>query len=69
MQKTTRTHATIVERLIRTIKNGVADRICFAKGNGTDLYEPTLKNYNNTIHASTGANSSTLEIPSTDCSR
>ena len=32
MQKTTRTHANIVERLIRTIKNGVADRIRFTKG-------------------------------------
>ena len=55
MQKTTRTHANIVERLIRTIKNGVADRIRFTKGNWTDLYKPTLKKYNNTIHSSTGA--------------
>ena len=38
------THANIVERLIRTIKNGVADRIRFTKGNWTDLYKPTLKN-------------------------
>ena len=30
-QKTTRTHANIVERLIRTIKSGVADRIRFTK--------------------------------------
>ena len=37
VQKTTRTHANIVERLIRTIKNGVADRIRFTKGNWTDL--------------------------------
>ena len=43
VQKTTRTHANIVERLIRTIKNGVADRIRFTKGNWTDLYKPTLK--------------------------
>ena len=55
VQKTTRTHANIVERLIRTIKNGVADRIRFTKGNWTDLYKPTLKKYNNTIHSSTGA--------------
>ena len=55
VQKTTRTHANIVERLIRTIKNGVADRIRFTKGNRTDLYKPTLKKYNNTIHSSTGA--------------
>ena len=55
VQKTTRTHANIVERLIRTIKNGVADRIRFTKGNWTDLYQPTLKKYNNTIHSSTGA--------------
>ena len=43
MQETTRTHANIVERLIRTIKNGVADRIRFTKGNWTYLYKPTLK--------------------------
>ena len=55
VQKTTRTHANIVERLVRTIKNGVADRIRFTKGNWTDLYKPTLKKYNNTIHSSTGA--------------
>ena len=55
VQKTTRTHANIVERLIRTIKNGVADGIRFTKGNWTDLYKPTLKKYNNTIHSSTGA--------------
>ena len=55
VQKTTRTHANIVERLIRTIKNGVADRIRFTKANWTDLYKPTLKKYNSTIHSSTGA--------------
>ena len=55
VQKTTRTHANIVERLIRTIKNGVADRIRFTKGNWTDLYKPTLKKYNNAIHSSTRA--------------
>ena len=53
--KKTRTHANIVERLIRTIKNGVAGRIRFTKGNWTDLYKPTLKKYNNPIHSSTGA--------------
>ena len=37
VQKTTRTQANIVERLIRTIKNGVADRIRFTKENWTDL--------------------------------
>ena len=31
VQETTRTYANIVERLIRTIKNGVADRISFYK--------------------------------------
>ena len=55
VQKTTRTHANIVERLIRTIKNGVAGRIRFTKGNWTHLYKPTLKTYNNAIHSSTGA--------------
>ena len=55
MQKTSRTHANIVERVMRTIKNGVADRICFTKSNWTDLNKPTLKKYNNPIHSSTGA--------------
>ena len=53
--KTTKTHANIVERLMRTIKNGIAEKICFTKGNWTDLYKPTLKKYNNTIHSLTGA--------------
>ena len=55
VQKTTKTHANILERLIRIIKNGVADRIRFTKANWTDLYKPTLKKYNSTIHSSTGA--------------
>ena len=55
VQKTTRTHANIVARLIRTIKNGVANRIRFSKGNWTDLNKPTLTKYNNPIHSSTGA--------------
>ena len=55
MQKTTRTHGNIVECLIRTINNGVADRIRFTKGRWTDLNKPTLKKYNNPIHSSTGA--------------
>ena len=55
VQKTTRTHANIVDGRIRTMKNGVGDRIRFTKGNWTDLYKPTLKKYNNTIHSSTGA--------------
>ena len=55
MQKTTRTHGNIVECLIRTIKNGVADRIRFTKVRWTDLNKPTLKKYNNQIHSSTGA--------------
>ena len=55
VQKKTRTHANIVERLIWTIKNGVADRICFTEGNWTGLNKPTLKKYNSTIHSSTGA--------------
>ena len=54
-QKSTRTHANLVERLIRSIKNGVADRIRFTKGSWTDLYKPTLRKYNNPIHSSTGA--------------
>ena len=55
VQKTTRTHANIVGRLIRAIKNGVANRIRFTKGNWIDLYKPTLRKYNSTIRSSTGA--------------
>ena len=42
VQKTTRTHANIVERLIRTIKNGVADRIRFTKGNWDRLIQTNV---------------------------
>ena len=55
MQKTTRYNANIVERLIRTIQNGVADRIRFTKGGWTDFNKPTLKKVDNSIHSSIGA--------------
>ena len=54
LHKTTRTHANVVERAIRTIKGGVGDRIRFTKGKWTDLLKPTLKKYNNSVHSSTG---------------
>lgn len=54
IHKTTRTHANIAERFIRSIKKGVGDRQHFTKGKWTDLLTPTLKKYNNTIHSSTG---------------
>ena len=54
LHKTTRTHANVVERLIRTVKQGIADRIRFTKGKWTELLIPTLNKYNNTIHSSTG---------------
>ena len=55
IHKTTRTHANIVERMIRTIKKGVGDRVRFTKGKWSDMIKPTLKKYNETIHSSTGA--------------
>lgn len=51
----TLTHANVVERLIRTIKKGIADRMRFTKETDwVKMLEPTLKKYNNTIHSSTG---------------
>ena len=54
IHKTTVTHANIVERLIRTMKKGIGDRMHFTKGRWTDMLKPTLKKYNSAIHSSTG---------------
>lgn len=54
LHKTTLTHANIVERFIRSVKKGIGDRIHFTKGKWTDMLNPTLKKYNNSIHSTTG---------------
>ena len=43
IHKTTLTHANIVEKLIRTMKKGIGDRIHFTKGRWTDMLKPTKK--------------------------
>ena len=56
LHKTTLTHANIVERFIRSVKKGIGDRIHCTKGKWTDMLNPTLKKYNNSIHSTTGMN-------------
>ena len=50
---TTLTHANVVERFIRTVKNGINERIQFNKGNWTDMLKHVLNKYLNTVHSST----------------
>ena len=50
---TTLTHANVVERFVRTIKNGTNERIQFNKGNRTDMLKHVLNKYLNTVHSST----------------
>ena len=50
---TTLTHADVVESLIRTIKNGINERIQFNKRNWTDMLKHVLNKYLNTVHSST----------------
>ena len=49
----TLTHANVVERFIRTLKNGIHDRVRFTKGNWEDMLNFVINNYNNTVHSST----------------
>ena len=49
----TLTHANVVERLIRTLKNGVHDRVRFTNGKWEDMVKPVVVKYNNTVHSST----------------
>jgi transposase InsO family protein len=51
---TTVAHAHVVERLIRTIKNGIHDRVRFNKAPWEDMLPYVIDKYNNTIHSSTG---------------
>ena len=51
---TTVTHAHNVERFLRTIKNGIHERVRFNKSNWEDMLPYVINKYNNTIHTSTG---------------
>ena len=51
---TTVTHAHVVERFIRTIKQGIHDRVRFNKANWEDMLPYVINKYNNSIHSSTG---------------
>jgi len=48
----TLTHANVVERFIRTLKDGIHDRIRFTKARWEDMLKFVNK-YNNTIHSNT----------------
>jgi hypothetical protein len=49
----TSTHANVAERWIRTLKNGIHDRVRFTKGKWEDMLKIVINKYNNTIHSST----------------
>jgi len=51
---TTVAHAHVVERFIRTIKNGIHDRVRFNNAPWEDMLPYVVKKYNNTVHTSTG---------------
>ena len=49
----TSTHANVVERWIRTLKNGIHDRVRFTKGKWEDMLTIVVNKYNSTVHSST----------------
>lgn len=51
---TTVAHAHTVERLIRTIKNGIHDRVRFNNAPWEEMLSYVVDKYNNTVHTSTG---------------
>ena len=52
-QIVTLTHANVVERWIRTLKNGIHDRVRVTNANWEDMLKPVVNKYINTIHSST----------------
>jgi len=52
-QIVTLTHANVVERFIRTLKNGIHDRVRITNGKWEDMLKFVVNKYNNTIHSST----------------
>jgi hypothetical protein len=51
---TTRNHANIIERFIRTLQNGIFDRVRNTDRKLQDILPLVINKYNNTIHSSTG---------------
>jgi hypothetical protein len=51
---TTRNHANIIERFIRTLKNGVFDRVRNTDRKWQDILPLVINKYNNTIHSTIG---------------
>ena len=49
----TLTHANVVERFIRTMKNMIHDRVRFNHGSWTVMLSKALDKYNDTVHSST----------------
>ena len=49
----TLTHANVVERFIRTLKNSIHDRVRLTNGKWEDMLKFVINKYSNTIHSST----------------
>ena len=49
----TLTHANVVERFIRILKNDINDRVRFTNGRWEDMLKLVVNKYNNTTHSST----------------
>ena len=49
----TLTHANVVERFFRTMKNMIHDRVRFNRGSWTVMLSKALDKYNDTVHSST----------------
>jgi hypothetical protein len=49
----TLTHANVVERFIRTLKNGIHDRVRFTKSKWEDMLSLVVNKYNITTHSTT----------------
>jgi len=49
----TLTHANVVERFIRTMKNMMHDRVRFDPGSWTAMLSKALDKYNDAVHSST----------------
>ena len=52
-QIVTLTHANVVERFIRILKNSIHDRVRITNGRWEDMLKIVVKKYNNTTHSST----------------
>jgi len=50
----TLTHANVAERYIRTLKNGIHDRVRVTKGKWEDMLGWVVEKYNNSVHSTIG---------------